>query len=140
MTGYIIDNSVWQRLGHVPTVLEAYRALVKRTPPDQLLVCDIQVAEIGYSARNELDHARIGRTLGAFRDCPARPETADVLALQRRLWGIGLVRAVGAADTVIASYALANDAKVVHYDADFEHVAKVEPRFRHRWIVPRGSL
>lgn len=140
MSGFIVDNSVWQRLQHEPTVLEAYSAFTEATRPGLMMVCDIQVAEIGCSARNEFDHARIGRVLGTFRDCPTRPSTADVLVLQRKLWSNGLVRAVGAADTVIAAYALANDAVVVHYDSDFEHIAKVEPRFRHRWIVPRGSL
>lgn len=140
MTRLLVDNSVWQRLPHKPPILVAYRDLISRTHPEDLLLCDIQAAEFGFSARNELDHARLSRDLAKFRDCPLTPPVHDVLALQRKIWGAGLVRAVGAVDTVIAAYALANDATVVHYDPDFEHIAKVEPRFRHRWIVPRGSV
>lgn len=102
--------------------------------------CPPQVAEIGYSARNSHDHDRIRRNLDVFAKCPADPTPADVLRLQALLWKAGLGRAVGAVDLVIAAYGIANSVTVVHYDSDFEHVAKVEPEFRHRWIVPRGSL
>lgn len=140
MSRLLVDNSVWQRLPHHRQVYEAYVEVLKVTPADDVMLCGIQAAEFGFSARNELDHARLSRNLAKFRDCPVTPPVADVLALQRRIWGAGLVRAVGAADVVIAAHALANDAEVLHYDSDFEHVATVEPRFRHRWIIPRGSL
>ncbi|MCE7481637.1 MULTISPECIES: hypothetical protein [Microbacterium] len=29
---------------------------------------------------------------------------------------------------------------VVHYDADFESIAAIEPAFVHRWVVSRGSV
>lgn len=140
MTQLLVDNSVWQRLPHESSVHDAYRELISRTHPEDLLLCDIQAAEFGFSARNELDHARLSRDLTKFRDCPVTPTVQEVLALQRKIWGAGLVRAVGTVDTVIAAYAIANDATVIHYDSDFEHIAKVEPRFRHRWIVTRGTL
>jgi predicted nucleic acid-binding protein len=63
-----------------------------------------------------------------------------VLEIQNRLWTSGRLRAVGAMDTLIAAYALHNDATVLHYDRDFEHIAVVTPEFRHEWIVARGSV
>ena len=139
MTSYLVDNSVWQRL-RTPSLFDAYDALLAADDTTDVLICDVQVAEIGFSARNTADHQRLVELLGEFTECPASPSTADVLDLQGRLWTSGLVRAVGAVDVVIAAYALANDATVLHHDSDFEHIARVEPLFRHRWAVPRGSL
>jgi len=66
--------------------------------------------------------------------------TAVTLSIQNALFTNGFFRAVGTLDTVIAAYALANDAAVLHYDGDFEFVAQVVPSFRHEWIITRGSL
>ena len=37
---------------------------------------------------------------------------------------------------MIAEYALANDATVLHYGSDFERVAVAMPNYKHEWIVP----
>jgi hypothetical protein len=29
---------------------------------------------------------------------------------------------------------------ITHYDADFDHLASVEPALQIRWIVPRGTV
>lgn len=63
-----------------------------------------------------------------------------MLAIQNALFNGGLLRAVGAVDTVIAAYAITNDAVVLHYDGDYEHVARVRDDFRQLWIAPRGAL
>lgn len=70
----------------------------------------------------------------------AHPARAEVLDVQSRLWNGGLLRAAGAMDTLIAAYALKNNAAVLHYDGDFEHIASVVPSFAHKWILPRGSI
>jgi predicted nucleic acid-binding protein len=56
------------------------------------------------------------------------------------LWNGGLLRSIGAIDTVIAAYAIRNDATVFHYDRDFERVASAAPGFRLAWAVPRGTV
>ncbi len=98
--------------------------------------------EYGYSARSGPDHTRLVQQLTRFIDCPTAPTSAEVLQLQLQnaLWNGGLLRAVGATDTLIAAYGIANQATVVHYDSDFDHIAAVCPNFQHRWIVPRGTL
>lgn len=135
----IIDNSVWQRLRQ-PQVRAAMDAMMATTSPWSILVCPPVVAEVGFSARSGHDHQVLREYLAAFPECETHPSAALVLDIQGALWSAGLVRAVGASDTVIAAYAVANDARVVHYDADFEHVARVWSGFRHRWIAPRGTL
>lgn len=107
--------------------------------PWSILTCPPVVAKVGFSARSGVDHNAVCRFLAEFPECEA-PGVALVLDIQNALWSGGLLRAVGALDTVIAAYAIANNATVAHYDADYEHVGRVREDFRHVWIAPRGSL
>lgn len=104
------------------------------------MVCAPVVAEVGFSARSGSDHTALMGWLSAFPDCPVAPAADSTVQIQNAIWNAGLVRAVGAMDVLIAAYALANGASVLHYDRDFEHVARAMPGFTHRWIVPRGSV
>lgn len=137
---FLIDHSVWGRLATRKVVREAFDALIIRSRPTSLLVCPPTVAEYGFSARDAAEHEAIQRALTAFTECTTAPTSSDAMRIQHRLWSSGLVRAAGAFDTVIAAYAIANDATVLHYDRDFEHIAAAVPEFTHRWIVPRGSV
>jgi hypothetical protein len=121
-------------------VANAFRALVNAASPTEVLICPPAAAEYGYSTRTGADHTTLTERLAVFRDCPTAPTTADVLRVQNALWNGGLLRAVGAMDTLIASYGIANQATVVHYDRDFEHIAAVIPDFDHHWILPPGTL
>ncbi|MBN9609491.1 MAG: PIN domain-containing protein [Actinobacteria bacterium] len=138
-TRLLLDNSVWQRMPR-PKVRAAVEALLAQVSPLDVLICPPVAAEVGFSARDGKGHDRVRQALAEFPDCEKHPGTSLVLDIQNRLWKGGLLRAVGATDTEIAAYAIANGATVVHYDADFEHVAKVWPDFRHRWVMPRGSV
>lgn len=111
-----------------------------RHSPWAILTCPPVVAEVGFSARNGADHDAVRRHLAQFPECETHPSTDLVLDIQNALFHGGLFRAVGAIDTLIAAYAVANDATVVHYDSDFEHVAAVNDDFRHLWVAERGSI
>ena len=137
---FIVDNSVWARIGHHPSVATGLKAIINEHNPSAIWHCPPTVAEIGFSARSGDEHTALMNSLREFGSCPAAPTVESTLAIQNRLWNAGLVRAVGAVDAMIAAYALANDATVLHYDSDFEYVARTEPGFRHRWVVPRGSI
>ena len=140
MPRYLIDNSVWARLATAPAVKDAFIALTASHWAASILVCPPIVAEYGFCARNpgELDILR--RELSAFDECEEAPGSDLPNRIQHALWSRGLMRSVGAMDTLIASYAIVNDATVVHYDGDFEYIGSVVENFTHRWIVPRGSL
>ena len=137
---YLIDNSVWARLSTDPAVVAALKAIVDLAHPDDVMVCAPIAAEIGFSARTGEGHSVLTSQLTAFAECSEHPTSDDVLQLQNSLWTAGLVRAAGAMDTLIAAYAIKNDAILMHYDRDFEHLASVAPTLRHEWIVPRGSV
>jgi predicted nucleic acid-binding protein len=139
-TKFIVDNSVWARLHTTPKVRHAFEAIVNAHSPAVIMVCPPVVTEIGFSARNSVDHTTLMQSLSAFPDCPTAPTSRETLVVQHALWARGLVRSVGATDTLIVAYAIANDATVLHFDSDFEYVAQVVPAFKHRWIVPRKSI
>jgi predicted nucleic acid-binding protein len=116
------------------------KAIVNLAEPSNVLVCAPNALEFGFSTRNGKDHTELMKQLGEFADCDVHPTAQDALSIQNRLWNGSLVRAAGAMDTAIAAYAIKNQATLVHYDRDFEHIAKVESRLKHQWIVPRGSI
>lgn len=141
---FLIDNSVLQRVHRSDAVAGA---LVGLLDFGQLASCLPQLLEEAYSARNAEEHRRLIDANAAskiFLEPDA--ETARLaIDLQRRLFEAGRGRAVGVSDLQIAATALRNSTStrrvsVVHYDADFESIAAVEPTFSHRWIVPRGSV
>ncbi|WP_373866146.1 PIN domain-containing protein [Cryobacterium levicorallinum] len=131
---------MWARLGTSPSLVAALRKVVELHSPASIWVCAPTAIEIGFSARNGPEHDSAWTPLSAFSDCPRAPTIDESLVIQNRLWHAALVRSVGEVDTLIAAYALINDATVLHYDSDFEYVARVMPRFRHEWIVPRGTV
>lgn len=139
MSGLLIDHSVWARLPTSAVVAAAFRALVNLVPAEEILICPPIVAEVGVSARTPEDHAAVMQALLACRDCPISPDTRVTLAVQNALWSNGLLRAAGPVDTLIAAYAIVNDATVIHYDRDFEHVAAATGTLKQRWIVPAGT-
>lgn len=137
---FLVDTSVWARLGTRPEVADELRRIIESVSPDDLLVCPPVALEYGFTARTGKEHSRLREQLEAFAECTEHPANGDALDVQSRLWNGGLLRAAGATDALIAAYAIKNNAAVLHYDRDFEHIASVIPAFRHRWILPRGSI
>lgn len=96
------------------------------------------MAELLYSVRNaeemEIDHARL-RELQFLPMTPAAEEQAVMtmksLALKgHHRWPIP--------DLMIAAIGKVHGAVLLHYDRDFELIAKVTGQ-PHEWIVPRGT-
>lgn len=135
-----MDTSVWARLPTTPEVVEELKKIVELVSPVDLLVCPPVAVEFGFTAPTASVHTALTAQLEAFGRCDNHPTQDEVLQIQSRLWNGGLLRAAGAMDTLIAAYAMRNDAAVLHYDRDFEHIASVVPGFAHRWILPRGSI
>lgn len=133
---YLVDNSVFQRLPHCPQVAEALRGF---TISGIFTTCLPITLEAGHSATDGEDHGRVIQLIGSRRRLPITDEVEqEAQALQSALWNRGLVRAAGVNDLVIAAAALVHGATVLHYDADYEHIAQVS-ELHQRWVVPRGS-
>ena len=140
MTRLLVDNSVLQRLARSAGIAEAVRSALESGG----VLCSSEVSrlEAGYSARSVHEHAEIiDRLTIDFELLPLSAETGVVAAeLQSALFEAGQGRAVGVVDLLHAATAICHRAVVLHYDADFEVLADVDGRLRHRWVVPRGSV
>ncbi|WP_162940107.1 PIN domain-containing protein [Gryllotalpicola protaetiae] len=139
---FLADNSVIQRL-RKPTIRAAWAALRER---GDIATCLPTLLEAGFSARSATDHSALTRLeRGAKIVLPPAPEMVDIaLEIQAALFAAGIGRAVGVSDLQIAATAIHHSSPdtpvvVVHYDADFDFVARVDSRFRAEWIVPRGT-
>lgn len=136
-TLFLIDTSALTRASD-----KTVRAIIE----DQIdagvaATCATIDLEVGYSARNPtaLRATRIAR--GELYVTLAIDErtTRRALNVQQFLADKGLHRAAGPFDLLTAAVAELNHAIVLHYDADFEHIASVTGQ-RQQWIVPRGSI
>ncbi|MEJ1089678.1 hypothetical protein WDU99_15290 [Microbacterium sp. Mu-80] len=141
---HLVDNSVLQRVHRSPDVAQALVALLEH---GDLGACLPQLLEEGCSARGADEHAalmRASRVAKVF--LPPDERVAGIAVdMQARLFAQGIGRSVGVSDLQIAATAIRHTSVdqrvvVVHYDADFENIARVWPEFLHRWIVPRGTV
>ncbi len=132
MTIYLVDNSVWQKAARSPAIAKRMREL----PPQHLVMtCPPQVLEYCYSARNAAEFRELRDDMARFIPADHHPDEHDVLDLQQALWEKGLRRAAAAFDCLIAAYAMANDAIVLHSDRDFACIAEaVGPAFRQEYV------
>jgi predicted nucleic acid-binding protein len=134
---YLADTSAIARVQH-----DSVRAELTRMGRAGLLAtCVVVDLEVLYSARNPTEYARTAslRATG-FIDLPPTPEIAQrARNIQAMLARRSQHRAAGGADVLTAAIAEHYAATVVHYDADFEHIAAVSG-LQTRWIVPRGTV
>lgn len=140
MTVFLLDNSVLQRLDRAPAVAASVTNLIGGG--DLLGASDVTRLEAGYSATSSEVH---GQVMDGFANTLYLLKFADhvgevAVGLQRSMFAAGRGRAAGIADLLQAAVAIAHDAVLVHYDADFELLGEVEPRLRQQWVVPRGSV
>ena len=135
MTDYLIDNSVWARLATGDVSITARLRRIERAPADLFVTCPPQVLEFCHSARTAEEHARYREQIGLGFPLEHAPDESLVLDIQAALWSSGLVRSAGAADILIAGYAIVNDATVLAADHDFDHIASVTD-LRHEYVAP----
>lgn len=131
MSAFIVDNSVWWKAGRHPGIASRLRVV---STQDLILTCPPQVLEYSSSARDAAEHAEFCRDMEVFFPAEEHPGQSDVLAIQRALWASGFVRGAGSMDTLIAAYAIANEAIVLTADRDHDHIAAAVPDFRHEFL------
>ena len=129
VTGWIVDNSVAQRLDD-PGIVESLTDL-----PGRLCYCPIGELERLYSARSFKEYSRLQRALAAdLTRVDAPPDILErALTLQRDLaQHHGLWHRVPIPDLVIAETALYHGLGVAHLDDDYERIAKARRLATHR--------
>lgn len=134
---YLIDTSAHARSQHA-----AVRAIIAGLITDRAAATCVTVdLEAGYSGRDLRDVRTIAeRRKELYVVLPISEVIADrARDVQVRMAARGHHRAAGVIDLLTAAVAEHYGAVILHYDADFEHVAATTGQ-AHAWIAPRGTL
>jgi predicted nucleic acid-binding protein len=129
---YLADTSVMNRAGKA-TVVARLQAL---EPP---AICALTALELGYGARNRAEHDALMESLRGFPWVPIT-ETAWATALrtQAALTTRAQHRGIHVPDLLVAAAAQEHGLTVLHYDHDFDRIAKVTGQ-PVEWVVPAGT-
>jgi hypothetical protein len=133
---YLIDKSVLARLPLEPV----RRRLAPIIEAGEAATCAMIDLEVLYSARNHADHELIRKRRAlAYHTIPVTELVLRrAIEVQGELARNGHHR-VPIPDLVIAATAEAAGLILVHYDGDYDHIAKVT-RQPTEWVVERGSV
>lgn len=134
---YLIDTSAHARTHH-PAVRNIVAGLIVDRAAATCVTVDL---EAGYSGRDVSDVRTIAeRRRRLYVVLPISEVIADrAREVQVRMAARGHHRAAGVIDLLTAAVAEHHGAVILHYDADFEHIAAVTGQ-PHAWIVRRGSI
>jgi predicted nucleic acid-binding protein len=137
----VIDNSAWARLTSPQLAPGRVEQVAEWIEGAELAACLPFVLEAGYSARSASDHERVIADLIMLPWVELTPEIARIaIQAQRELARVGHHR-VPPTDLVIAACAHAEGMGVLHYDRDYDHLARRSGlAFRSEWLAPAGSL
>lgn len=131
---FLVDTSVLTRLS-TPLILQRIEELDR----EGLARSTMTDLEVGYSARNADEWDRLIVALGAFRRIDVEDHHFErARQVQRELATRGL-KGRKIPDLLIAAVAEGASLTVLHYDADFDHIATVTGQ-PTQWIVERGSI
>jgi len=134
---YLVDTSAHARLGD-PAVRNIIAGLIVDRAAATCVTVDL---EAGYSGRDYVDVQAIAeRRRALYVTLPMSERIAErARDIQIRMAARGHHRAAGVIDLLTAAVAEHHGAVVLHYDADFEHIAATTGQ-PHTWIAPRGSI
>jgi predicted nucleic acid-binding protein len=137
VTRYLADKSALARL-HLPAVREELEPLMIRA---LVGICGVTELEMLYSARNIQERARMKEQLKASLDRVDIP--ADIweqaAEIQEALTEQAQHRSASVPDLLVAATARARGLEILHYDRDFETIARFTEQAA-RWIVPPGTV
>jgi predicted nucleic acid-binding protein len=132
---HLVDISVLTRLGR-KEVREIVSPLVEQR---RLARCSMSDLELGFSARNAREWDDIHRAAKVFELVETgQPDFDHARRVQRALAGLGL-KGRKVPDLIIAAVAAQAELTVLHYDRDFDMIAKVTGQTTD-WVVEPGSI
>jgi predicted nucleic acid-binding protein len=137
LTRYLVDKSALARL-HLPAVREELEPLMQRA---LVGICGVTELEMLYSARNIQERARMKEQLEASLDSVTTPEDIwdQAAEIQEALTEQAQHRSASIADLIVAATARDRGLEVLHYDRDFETIARYTEQ-PARWVVPPGTV
>ena len=132
---YLVDKSVFARQTK-PRVAERIFPLADR---GLLAICGMVEAELLFSVRNLREGDRVIEWFANFERLPITDTVySRVTEVQRELIRESLHRSVKVPDLIIAATAERHGVAVLHYDHDFDRIAKVTGQ-PVEWVVPPGE-
>jgi len=131
---HLVDTSVLTRLSH-PQVGSRILAMADVG----IARCAISDLEIGFSARSRTEWDRLIVALSAFVRMEVEPHHLVRAGLVQRRLAAAELRGCKVPDLLVAAVAEERLLTVLHYDADFDHIAAVTGQ-PVEWVVSRGSI
>lgn len=137
MPTFLADKSALTRRDTRPEVRAVLEPLLVA---GEIATCAIVDLELLYSASSRATYRALAEALRGMPRAPLDEKvTRRALEVQAMLAERSQHRAVPLPDLLIAACAELNDLTVLHYDADFDRIAKLTGQ-EAQWIVPRGSV
>jgi predicted nucleic acid-binding protein len=137
MATYLADKSALTRNDARPEVRDVIEPLLLA---GHIATCGIVDLELLYSAPSPAIYHELAEVLRAMPRVPVTDAAIDrALEVQSLLADQSQHRSVPLPDLLIAACAEGAGLTVLHYDADYERVAKVTGQ-PVQWVVPRGSV
>jgi predicted nucleic acid-binding protein len=147
LTGYgqglLFDNSVWARLLDGRLDGSAREKFETALAEGELWTCPPTLLKMRYSARDSEAFALTARRLDALPHAPLSGEcaAAAVTAQAALAATAGISHRVKPVDLLIASVAATRGLGVLHYDHDYDTIARhTALSFDSVWVAPRGSM
>lgn len=137
MAEFLADKSALTRRDTRPEVRAVIEPLLLA---GRVATCSIVDLELLYSARDPKTYQQLAIALQGMPRVAVTEAVMDrALDVQARLAKNSQHRAVPLPDLIIAACAEANGLIVLHYDSDYELIAKITQQ-PIQWVVPRGSV
>jgi predicted nucleic acid-binding protein len=137
MATYLADKSALTRSDTRPEVRDVIEPLLLG---GRIATCGIVDLELLYSAPSGDSYFELAELLRAMPRVPVTDATVDrALEVQSLLANKAQHRSVPLPDLLIAACAEAAGLTVLHYDADYERIAKLTGQ-PAQWVVARGSV
>lgn len=137
MAGYLADKSALTRRSTRPEVRAVVEPLLLA---GRIATCGMIDLELLYSAPSKKIYRQLGDALQGMPRVPVNDDVFDrALEVQSLLAAKSQHRAVPLPDLLVAACAEVHGLIVLHYDADYDRIAKITAQ-PTQWVVPRGSV
>jgi predicted nucleic acid-binding protein len=134
---YMVDGSAFNRMKHTPV----RERLMPLLGAQLVATCGMMELEALYSATGKVDYEQLHAQRGSILTYLDTEELdfQQALSVQYELAKISQHRGAKLPDLIMAAVALRNDLTLLHYDSDFDRIAKVTGQSTE-WVVERGSV
>jgi predicted nucleic acid-binding protein len=147
LSGYgqplLLDNSAWARAIDGRLTGPPRKRFDEALAAGELWSCPPTLLEMLYSARDDGQFTIVKSELGALRHALLSANAAEqALTAQAQLAAVpGVSHRVAPVDLLIAAIASTTELGVLHYDHDYDTIARhTALTFASVWVAPRGSI